>query len=1149
MLMKKTAVWRNHLSRYIVPLLLLGCVTGFNLAVLGAGEFPDDQWWDAGFDAKGFDRPPQAVAAYSNTVYVAGDFEYAGTVRARGVARWTGTGWARLGGGVDVGSFGDSVSVLAVDAKNVYAAGQFRWVFQSGGSAVAATNIARWNGSSWSKLGGGIDSGVTALALCNGHLFVGGFFTNAGGLGIQNLARWDGTNWSAVGGGINGWVLRMAVVENSLFVVGYFTMAGGIAVNNLARWDGTNWSALPVLPPFGIRDLSARGSELLVTGVTGHEPGSGWVSAMYRWTGSNWLPVVTNIVGEVVDIAVGTNALYITGNISSVEGVPVNGVARGNECGWMGLGSGIQGPVTDLVAAGTSLYAIGSFSYAGQKPSRNIARWNAGALPRVEIQPSGIVEGSASNSYAVFTLNICPPVSREMVVSYVTSNGTALAGIDYASASGSIKFTPSSSFQAVAVPVFGDRLYEPDESFYLTLSSTGGIAFAQIAAVGTIFNDDASPSISIGDATVTEGDFGTNLLAIDISLSSAMETPVSVYFRLVEGSAKNGSDFVPFRSVDYFGRTRVSFPSGTTNQIVEFGVLTDTFLEPDKEFYLQFGGSEPRLPSAKTNGIGRILNDDLKPVLAFSPFNSDQLNVYEGNARRTHDFILTLSGPIPEAVSVDFSTSENTAVAGSDYLSAAGRCIFQPGVTTQYVSVPILGDIYFEPTEYFSLRLFNPTNATLLSTQVTVSIINEDSLELAPELALSLVVSNLTRPTRMQFSPDGRLFVCEQDGLLRIVRDGRLLPNSFLQVFPEASSETEAGLLGVAFDPGFATNQFVYVFYTARTPANSPVPDGRLRNRVSRFKALGDLTEPGSEVVLFELGDVPNSYFHNGGDLQFGPDGKLYISTGDNYYNRANAQALTNLFGKILRLNADGSIPTDNPFYDSAVGANRAIWAFGFRNPFSFSFQPATGRMLINDVGEAVWEEINEGQKGGNFGWPIFEGPSTNTAFRTPLYSYGPPSPTERAAITAGVFYDPTTLHFPSGYGGSYFFADLYRGIRRLTFTNGLAVHDFVRSMGAIDMKVSPGGQLYTMDRPSFSQGRIWRFESFAVQPVFESIEVLADGQIELVLKVGSERSYFLESSGDLVQWSTLKGFRSSARRYVFREDSPLEPRFYRLRE
>src|SRR2546426_11659168 len=186
------------------------------------------------------------------------------------------------------------------------------------------------------------------------------------------------------------------------------------------------------------------------------------------------------------------------------------------------------------------------------------------------------------------------------------------------------------------------------------------------------------------------------------------------------------------------------------------------------------------------------------------------------------------------------------------------------------------------------------------------------------------IASGLSGPTAMAFAPDGRLFVCQQGGQLRVIKNGSLLTTPFLTVTVDSSGER--GLLGVAFDPDFPTNGFVYIYYTATTPAT--------HNRVSRFTANGDVAVSGSEVVILDLNNLSSATNHNGGPIHFGPDGKLYIGVGENA-NSANAQTLNNLLGKMLRINADGSIPTDNPFFNTASGVNRAIWALGLRNPYT----------------------------------------------------------------------------------------------------------------------------------------------------------------------------------------------------------------------
>ena len=241
----------------------------------------------------------------------------------------------------------------------------------------------------------------------------------------------------------------------------------------------------------------------------------------------------------------------------------------------------------------------------------------------------------------------------------------------------------------------------------------------------------------------------------------------------------------------------------------------------------------------------------------------------------------------------------------------------------------------------------------------------------------SQVASGLASPTAMQFAPDGRLFVCEQGGRLRVIKNGALLPTPFVTLTVNASGER--GLLGVAFDPNFASNQFVYVYYTATTPT--------VHNRISRFTANGDVAVPGSEIVILELDNLSSATNHNGGALHFGPDGKLYVAVGENA-NGVNAQTLSNLLGKMLRINADGTIPTDNPFFSH--GDRQQPRDLGARpaQPVHVRVQPGTGRMFINDVGQNTWEEINDGIAGANYGWPTPKGRRPTRGSRRPRYAY-----------------------------------------------------------------------------------------------------------------------------------------------------------------
>jgi glucose/arabinose dehydrogenase len=347
-------------------------------------------------------------------------------------------------------------------------------------------------------------------------------------------------------------------------------------------------------------------------------------------------------------------------------------------------------------------------------------------------------------------------------------------------------------------------------------------------------------------------------------------------------------------------------------------------------------------------------------------------------------------------------------------------------------------------------------------------------------------ISGLSSPTAMDFAPDGRLFVCLQGGNLRVIKNGVLLSTPFLTLTVDSAGER--GLLGIAFDPNFATNNFVYVYYT--------VPGSPAHNRVSRFTANGDVAVAGSQTVLLELDNLSGAGNHNGGAIHFGPDGKLYIAVGENA-NGSNSQTLANLLGKVLRINADGTIPTDNPFFNTA-GARKEIWALGLRNPFTFAFQPGTTRMFINDVGETMWEEINDGIAGSNFGWPITEGVTSDPRFRSPLFAYAHNGPTSTTgcAITGGTFYNPPTVQFPPSYVGKYFFADLCSGwIRVLDPANNTAAPFASGISSPVDLKVAADGSLYYLAIGSSSVFKIQYSPAIPVITTHPSNQTVTQGQ------------------------------------------------------
>ncbi|MEA3338173.1 MAG: PQQ-dependent sugar dehydrogenase [Chloroflexota bacterium] len=313
-------------------------------------------------------------------------------------------------------------------------------------------------------------------------------------------------------------------------------------------------------------------------------------------------------------------------------------------------------------------------------------------------------------------------------------------------------------------------------------------------------------------------------------------------------------------------------------------------------------------------------------------------------------------------------------------------------------------------------------------------------LQLGPTdtISLTLVADNLSRPVDITAAPGdrSRLFVVEKPGRVRIVtiQGGTytLLPAPFLDITSIVNaSGNEQGLLGIAFHPDYDSNGYFFVNYTAVSPSGDTVV---ARYSVSQENA--NLADPNSATILMTI-DQPYSN-HNGGQLKFGPDGYLYIGTGDGGSGGDpldNAQDPAELLGKMLRIDVDSGtpygIPPDNPFIGVA-GAQEEIWALGLRNPWRFSFDRLTGDQWIGDVGQGQWEEIDlepAGSSGGyNWGWRCYEGNHVyNSAgcgeesdYDFPVYEY---SHSEGLAITGGFVFrgSPNSAYF-----GDYFFCDYY---------------------------------------------------------------------------------------------------------------------------
>jgi glucose/arabinose dehydrogenase len=329
-------------------------------------------------------------------------------------------------------------------------------------------------------------------------------------------------------------------------------------------------------------------------------------------------------------------------------------------------------------------------------------------------------------------------------------------------------------------------------------------------------------------------------------------------------------------------------------------------------------------------------------------------------------------------------------------------------------------------------------------------------------------VTGLSSATALTQLPDGRLLIAQQGGTLLVRQSNGAAIGTMLTL--SVDNRGERGLLGVAPHPDFANNGFIYVYYTTTS--------GGIHNRISRFTVTGNTA--GSEVQIADLPALSGAENHNGGALHFGSSGKLYVAVGDNADGN-KAPDLNDPFGKMLRFNDDGSIPSDNPFCTTQGDLACAVWARGLRNPFTFAVRQSDGRIHINDVGQGTWEEINLGVAGANYGWPSTEGPTNASGITAPLFAYDHDSGADNTAgffngcsIIGGAFY-PDAGPFPAAYRGSYYFTDFCAAvIGRIDLANGNAAYAFGSVSGSpVGMMVANDGALLVL-----RQSGITRFSS-----------------------------------------------------------------------
>lgn len=334
------------------------------------------------------------------------------------------------------------------------------------------------------------------------------------------------------------------------------------------------------------------------------------------------------------------------------------------------------------------------------------------------------------------------------------------------------------------------------------------------------------------------------------------------------------------------------------------------------------------------------------------------------------------------------------------------------------------------------------------------------AVDLPEGFSESAVATDIQNPVGMEISPDGRLFVLAGNVRRIEIFDDSGFLNEFIRL-PQVLNRG-SGLLGLEFSPDFEQSGKVYIAYIT-DPADVPGPQ---RFRLSSFESDGVIADPDSELVLFEVEDIDASQQqHQGGDLAVGADGKIYWALGDRVEGSRVSQSLESLFGKVLRLNIDGSIPADNPYYLELEGELKAIYASGLRNPFRLDQRPSTGEIFMSEVGPQDWEELNRIESGANYGWPIVSGVVDNPLYTDPAHAY--PHEPDGCAITGGSFYEPQSGQFPPQYHDTFFYGDHCFGwIAYVDLETGIDTRFLTGADRLVEVKVNPSnGAVYYLDR------------------------------------------------------------------------------------
>lgn len=602
--------------------------------------------WDSTFSINGADQSVSAVVADSaGNIYVGGSFSAINTVAASRIAKWNGTSWSALGSGVS----GGNILAIAVSGTDVYVAGGFT---SAGG--VPANKVAKWDGNSWSALGGGVGGlgqTIYAIGAFGNNVYVGG---NFGGAGVPNrIAQWNGSNWSDMGTGMDDEVLAIAVgSDGSVYAGGRFGTAGGVPVGRIAKWNGTSWSAVGTGFTNRVLAIAVSGTDVYAGGVLGGA--SNYIS---RWNGSTWESLGSGLSGgtpQVSAIAVSGTNVYVGGTFTMAGGSTANRIARWDGAQWnqmgTGVGENILHSVNGIAVLGNAVLVGGSYPVAGGSLARNIAVFNSGAWSPFNgtgvDAPANVVAISGTDVYVGGNFTVAGPLTVNRIAKWNGSTWSQLGS----------GFTGSND-SVSAITVAGNRVYVGGR-----FSNAGGVSANNIAVwngtnwapLGSGTNEAVTIIVVRGEDVIIGGNFtGAGGIAANrlarwngTSWSAFSGNPVP---NTVTGIAFSGSDmFVSSTS------TTVENP----NYLLKYDGTTWTGLAPG------MGGHG--ITSMAVLGTDVYISGGFQAVGGVSAARVAKWNGSNWSA---------LGGGLPTttgSASVSLGMSGNDLIAAGDFTLAAG---------------------------------------------------------------------------------------------------------------------------------------------------------------------------------------------------------------------------------------------------------------------------------------------------------------------------------------------------------------------------------------------------------------------------------------------------------------------------------------------